>query len=178
MNDAAKIREALETYNPEFFLCEQVEDLKFETKEDFDKFYRQKKVSEMTEFNDIVDMVEFCQRKNIRLIGTDLHNLGIPKEIARKISEKKPIGEGEKFIVEMALPDRTKKQIETIQEYLKKTNRPIVVSVGAWHLRENSELRNAFDYYKVCYLANTDGKVLTTRPEKGDKIFWREVEVF
>ena len=33
MNDSAKMREFLEEYKPEFFLCEQVEDLKFETKE-------------------------------------------------------------------------------------------------------------------------------------------------
>lgn len=178
INDSAKMREFLEEYKPEFFLCEQVEDLKFETKEDFDKFYRQKKVSDMTEFHDVVNMVEYCQKNNIRIIGTDLHNFGIPQNIAKKISEKKPISEGEKFIVGMALQERSGKQIETIKEYLKKTNRPIVVSVGSWHLRENSDLRNAFDYYKICYLADNDGKVIISPPQKGDKVFWREVEVF
>jgi len=45
-------------------------------------------------------------------------------------------------------------------------------------MKENSELRDNFSNYLMGYLSDADGKVLISKPEKGQKIFWREIEKF
>jgi len=178
INDFSKQKEFIERFHPEFFLIDQLENFTLEKKEDFESLRKQKRISEMSDFEKQKDLIEFCENQGIKIIGIDMPNLGVPLKIAKKINKKMVLTDEEKFEMEENTQRRSQIHIDKIKEYLKKTDKSILVSISAWFLKENSELRNVFSNYLVGYLSDSDGKVLISKPEKGQKIFWREVEKF
>ncbi|MBS3094243.1 hypothetical protein J4474_01120 [Candidatus Pacearchaeota archaeon] len=178
MNDFSKQKEFIVRFQPEYFLIDQLENFALEEKEDFESLKKQKRISEMSDFEKQKELIEFCEDKGIKLVGIDMPNLGVPLKIAKKINKRLVLSEEEKFEIEETLPERARHQIEKIKEYTKKTDKPIIVSLSAWFMKENSELRDNFSNYLMGYLSDADGKVLISKPEKGQKIFWREIEKF
>lgn len=173
LNDFEKQKEIIEKTNPEFILCEGLENISLISEEDFQNILDSKKISNMTSFEELKDLIELCNDNGINLIGIDLENLGFDENLQNKIKNQINVNENEEKQLEEILKKRENKHIDLITEYLQKTSKPLLVIIGAWHLREGSKLMNSFDKYKLIYPCDEEGNPVL-EPNENKKISYRE----
>ncbi|MEA3378870.1 MAG: hypothetical protein U9Q69_04490 [Nanoarchaeota archaeon] len=151
INDFNKQKEIIEKVEPDYILCEKLENLKLNSKEDFDKILNSKKISEMTDVAEIKELLKLCRIKKIKMIGIDLKNFGLNKQIITKIKQNEEISKKEKEDFEKILILRERHQKELIKRYNKKTNKPLVIIIGSWHLRSSTPLLQDLQNYVLIY---------------------------
>ncbi len=174
IDDFIKQKEIISLINPEFVLCENLENLSLDTKEKFEDILKNKTISNMTSFDEIKNLIELCDNKNIKLIGIDLANFGFDKTLQEKIKRQEKLSKEEENKIEEILRLRDKVHLEKILEYKNKTNRPLVIIIGSWHLRENFPLRNSLDNYKIFFPCDKKGNLLI-EPQEDKKINYCEI---
>ncbi len=174
INDFAKQKEIIEKENPEFVLCEELEDLKLDSEEKFLEILKKKHFSEMTKFEEVEKLIKFCFNKNIKLRGIDFHNFGFDKNLQKKIKNKEEPTKEEEEKLNKIIALREKNHLSKILEYQKKSLKPLVIIIGCWHLREGSFLRGNLENYKIIAPCDNKGKILFG-PKKGEKIKYCEI---
>jgi len=160
VDDFKKQKEVILPTMPEFVLCEDLEDNVLDSKEKLKEIINKKEISNMTSFEDAEKLIMLCLAKNIKLIGIDFHNFGFNENLQKKIKNQDELSEDEDEQVKEILIERGNNQIKCIKEYHKKSTKPIVVIVGAWHLREDSKLIKSFDRYKVIFPCDEKGNLV------------------
>ncbi len=174
IDDFIKQKEIINLINPEFVLCENLENLFLDTKKKFEDILKNKTVSNMTSFDEIKNLIELCYNKNIKLIGIDLANFGFDEILQKKINKQEKLSKDEEKKIEDILKLRDKIHLDKTLEYKNKTNRPLVIIIGSWHLREHSFLRDSLDNYKIFFPCDNKGNLLI-EPGKDKKIEYCEI---
>ena len=160
LDDFIKQEEVINSVDPNFVLCERLEDLKLDSKEKFRKILRKRYISEMISFNEVERLINLCFKKGTNLIGIDLHNLGFNKALQYKIKNNIRLTEEETNLLKEIIRKREKYHLHKILEYKRKTNKPIVVILGCWYLRRDSLIRRKLNSYKIIAPLNKDGEIL------------------
>jgi hypothetical protein len=174
IEDFIKQKEIIDIIHPEFVLCENLENLFLDNKKKFRDILTNKKISNMTSFNEVNKLIELCYNKNIKLIGIDLPNFGFDSILQEKIKKQDKLTSEEENRIKKILKLRDKIHLEKILEYKNKTNFPILIILGSWHLRENSFLRKSLDNYKIFFPCDKKGNLLI-RPSKDKEISYCEI---
>ena len=149
IDDFLKQKEIIELTKPEFVLCEDLENIQLDSKEKFEKIIQNRKISNMTSFNEVEKLINLCYNENIKLIGIDFKKFGFNKNLQNKIKSQEEINKKEKLEINKTIRLRERRHLDKILGYRKKTSRPIIIILGSWHLRENSFLRNKLKNYKL-----------------------------
>lgn len=174
IDDFLKQKEIMLSVKPEFVLSEELEDLKLNSKEKFKDLFKNKKISNMTSFEEVEKLIKLCFDENIKLIGIDFHNFGFDDDLQRKIKNKENLTKEEEAKLDKIIKSREEKHLSEILECRGKTSSPIVIIVGCWHLREKSLLRKKLKDYKIIAPCDNKGKVLF-EPKKDTKIKYCEI---
>ncbi|MDO8516636.1 MAG: hypothetical protein Q7S33_00780 [Nanoarchaeota archaeon] len=170
INDFIKQKEVIEEIMPEFILSENLQNISLNSKEEYAQILKSKKISDNISFEELEPLIKLCDNKNIKIIGMDLPNFGFDEDLQSKIKNQKNLTKEDQIKLKDILKVREETHISKIKEYLNKTNKPLLIIVGSWHLRKNSHLRKNFSNYKVIYPSNLKGKLLT-KPPKNIKDF-------
>ena len=152
-NELPVQEEIIKAVNPEYYIWEMIEDKELLSQLDFDQFLEQsdnKDFSLISTYGELKPTVRLTHNYNLKVIGCDLRNMG--RKDKAFLSKINLTIEEEKFEEDL-LEKRERRQAEVIKTILKKTNRILFVSVGAYHIRKNSYL---FKYLEginfiVCY---------------------------
>ncbi len=173
IDDFDKQKEIINETNPEFVLDERMEDITLDSEDKFISFLKKKQVSNMTSFKEVEDLVKFCKKRRIKLIGIDFRNFGFDKNLQNKIKKQIKLNEEEETLLQEILRKREKRYLEKIREYSKKTDNAIVIILGSWHLREESLIMKKLEKYKVIFPSDKKGNLLI-KPNSRDKIIYSE----
>ncbi len=119
----------------------------------------------MTSFDEVNRLIELCYHKNIKLIGIDLPNFGFNEILQSKIKNQSDLSSDEENQIEELLKLRENLHLKKILEYKEKTDKPLIILLGSWHLRENSLLRNSLTNYKIFFPCDKRGNLLIESPE-------------
>lgn len=176
IDDFEKEKEIIEKYSPEFVLSENMQNIILDSKNQYERLFFKKKISKMVSFNEVKKLIKLSYKKDINLIGIDFKNFGLNKQIQTKIKDQEKLKEKEQKELEKILKKREKNHVRIIKKYLQKTNRPIIILLGAWHLREDSLIRKSFKGYKLIFPSDEKGNILIEPPEKSDKLKYGELE--
>jgi len=176
INDFVKEREIIEKYNPEFVLSEYLQDIILNSKTKYERILTKKKISKMVAFNEVKCLIKLCFKKDIQLIGIDLKNFGFNKHIQNKIKKQEKLNKREQKELEIILKKREENHVKIIKKYLKETNKPIILLLGAWHLREDSLIRKSFKGYKIIFPSDEKGDMLIEPQKKSYNIKYGELE--
>ena len=176
IDDFKKEKEIIELYSPEFVLSEYMQNFILDSKIKYERILTKKKISKMVSFKEVKELIKLCYKKNINLIGIDLKNFGFNKQMQNKIKKQEELNTKEQKELEEILKKREEKNIKIIKRYLKKTSKPIIVLLGAWHLRENSLIRKSFKGYKIIFPSDEKGNILIEPPKKSYDIKYGELE--
>ncbi len=174
LDDFLKQNEIIKSVNPEFVLSEELENLKLNSEEKFKEILKKRQISEMTSFNEVEKLIKLCFEKKINLIGIDFNNFGFNKTLQNKIKNQKKLTKEEEKILEEITKKREKQHLRKILEYKEKTNKPLIIILGCWHLRKGSLIRRALKNYKIIAPINEKGEVLF-EPNKQEKIEYGEI---
>lgn len=166
LDDLLKQEEVINTIKPEFILSEELENIKLESEVEFKDFLKKRYFSDMTSFDEIKELVNFCFNKKIKLIGIDFHNFGFDVNLQKKIKNQEKLTYEEEKEINKITNLREKHHLSKILEYKEKTTKPLVIILGCWHLRENSLLRRELKNYKIITPLDKNGKVLFEPDEK------------
>jgi hypothetical protein len=132
--------EILKEIHPEYFLYEMLEDVLLINNLQI-KGFLQKKDSEsfsvISLYGELKPTIRIAGRLNIKIIGCDIKNMGRKDDT---FLLKKRLSPKEKIFEQDLLKRREKHQAETILKYSHISEKPLFVSVGAYHLRKNSLL--------------------------------------
>lgn len=164
INDFIKQEEVIRSINPDFVLCEELEDIFLDLKERYNQIIKEKKISNMTSFNEVEKLINLCNNRGIKLIGIDLPNFGFDEILQGKIKRQEELSKEEENKLEEILKLRDKLHLQKILEYKKKTDKPLIIILGSWHLRENSLLRNSLNNYKIFFPCDEKGNLLIEPP--------------
>ncbi len=168
INDFLKQKEIIEEVNPEIILSEDMQDVSLISKKDYIKIIQGKKVSEMVEFEEMRPLIELCYKKKIKLIGIDFYNFGFNDKLQRIVkNEIKPLKKDIKKIEEL-IKQREKRHLKILRDFENKSEKPILVLIGSWHLRENSLIMKSLKNYKVIFPCDKTGKMLIKPSKDGD----------
>jgi len=169
IDDFKKEKEIINEINPKLVLSESLENKELKSKKDFESFIKIKQHSEITSFKEVEKLVKYCYSKKIPLIGIDFKNYGFEGELIKIInSQKQPTKKQEKRI-DKILKKREKRHIKIIKDFTKKTSKPILITLGSWHLRKDSLIRKKFRGAKIIYLVNKKGEMILEPTKEGVK---------
>ncbi len=175
INDFLKQREVIKSIKPEFVLCEDLEDLKLDSKDKFkDLLLKKREISNMTSFDGIEELIKFCFGNKIKLVGIDIHNFGFDEDLQNKIKNKGKFTKEDEKKLDKVLRLREKHHLARILEYKEKTAYSLVVVIGCWHLRKNSFLRKNLKNYKIIAPLDENGEVLF-EPDNNKEIKFGEL---
>ena len=160
INDFIKQKKVIENINPDFVLSENMQNISLDSKEKYEEILRNEKISNMVFFEEMKEIIEFCYKKDIKLIGMDLENFGFNDNLQRKIKNKENLSKEEEKDIENIMKKREEKNLEKIKEYQEKADKTIVILIGSWHLRENSSLMTSLNNYKVIFPCDDKGNLL------------------
>jgi len=174
INDFIKQKEVINSVNPEFVLCEDLEDISLDSKEKFQELLKKGRISDMTSFDELKELIRLCHDKNIKLIGIDMHNFGFDNILQEKIKKQEELSKEEEKKIKEILKIREQIHLKKILEFKTKTNKSLVIILGSWHLRENSSLRNSLNNYKIFFPCDEKGNLLI-EPPQNKKINYCEI---
>ena len=160
LDDFSKQKEVIESVKPEFLLSEELEDLKLDTDKGFKEILKKKFISDMTSFDEVEKLINFCFEKKIKLIGIDFHNFGFDENLQKKIKNQEEITKEEEEKLDKITEEREKRHLSKILEYKSKTKKTLIIILGCWHLRKESLLRKKLNNYKIIAPLDGDGEVL------------------
>ncbi len=160
IDDFIKQGEVISSVSPEYVLAEDLENISLDSREKFENLFNKEKISNMTAFAEVERLVKFCYEKNLKLIGIDLPNFGFNKILQEKIKKQEKLSEKEEEEINDILKIRQRNHLKKILEYKKKTDKPLVIIVGSWHLKENSLLRDSLNNYKIFFPCDGEGNLL------------------
>ena len=172
LDDFEKQKEIIEKYTPEFVLVERLEDINLQSEEDYQKILHSKKISNMTSFSIVKDLIELCHVNGIKLIGIDFKNFGFNENLQNKMINKQVPSLKEKEEIDKIVIEREKKHSEMLQKYKNKSVKPIAVILGAWHLRNGSPIFTDLNNYKLIFPCDEEGNIIFEPTDK--KISWCE----
>jgi hypothetical protein len=176
INDFLKQKEIIEEINPKIILSENMQDISLISKEDYIKIIQRKKISDMVDFGKMKSLIELCYKKNIKLIGIDLPNFGFNDKLQGIVNGKvKPSKEDIKEIREI-VKQREKKHLEVLKKFENKSEKPILVLIGSWHLRENSLIMRSLKNYKIIFPCDKNCKILMKPSKTGDVSYCTRVK--
>lgn len=156
INDSFKQIEIIFKEKPEFVLSEELENLKLDSPDKFIKLMKEEKISNMTDFKDVVNLVKLCYNKDINLIGIDYKNYGFNKKLQNVVKNKVMAAKKDENDIMKIIDKRERKHLREIKKYSKLTRKPLVVIVGSWHLRDDSLLRKGLQTYEIITPCNAD----------------------
>lgn len=128
----------IENSNPNIYLYELLEENKLISKEDFENFLSREDDEEFSIISKVLDLkptIKMVKKFNIPIIGCDIKNM-LRKDT--KFRELINISETELKKEEEIIEKREERQIKIINKYLNSRLNLLFVSLGAYHLRENS----------------------------------------
>ncbi len=164
VDDFQKQKEIIEAYDPEVVLAESLQDIRLDTPRKFKESLEKRIISDTVRFDEVKKLIELCQDRGVRLIGIDFHNFGLTGDLKNAV-EGKPTNAQKKEIQEI-VKKRQNYHLKKIQGYQRKTKKPVVIIIGAWHLQENSLLMTGLTDYKVIFPCDSRGTILIG-PTKG-----------
>lgn len=170
INDFDKEKEVIEAVKPEFVLSEQMQDLKLDSEEKKLEILRKKRISETVRFNEVKSLIELCHEKKIKLIGIDFRDFGFDERLKAVAKGQKKATREDEMKFEALAKKREARHLEMIKKFKEKTERPIIVLTGTWHLREDSLLMNSLTNYIVIYPCAKEGELLIEPPNSKAKI--------
>ena len=150
-NDIEVQKKMIENTNPKYYLYELLEDKKIISEEEFKDYLSkndEERFSIISTYGEIKPIIKLAQQFKLNLIGCDIKNMG--RINADFLKKNKLTPKEEKFEIDL-LEKREKHQAKIIAHYLKfKEN--IFVSLGAYHLRKESEIfKNIKKEFIICY---------------------------
>lgn len=175
INDFEKQKELVGTFHPEYVLLENLEDIKLTKKEDYDKIISERKVSEMTSFNEVEKLVNLANKEEIKLIGIDFKNFGFSPVLQKKIKNQEELTAAEQDELQKISDAREEEHLKNIKKYLEKSDRPLLVILGCWHLREGGLIRKSLSNYKMIIPCDGDGNIVLGPTVKKEDIKYCEV---
>lgn len=175
IDDFSKQKEVIELVNPDFVLSEKMEDVILMSDKDFTEIFKKEKISNMTSMDEVMSLIKLCKLKKIKLIGIDLKNFGFNKILQDKIKKQSILYEEEK-IMNSIIDKREENQLKKILEYSKKTSKPIIVILGAWHLRGDSPILKNLDNYKIIFPCDKEGNLLIYPPKDGKAKYCEKIK--
>lgn len=157
IDDFKTQKEIIEKANPKYVLYEQMNNKKLTKRTEFLAMLRDKKVSILTEFNEVKRLVKMCMKKDVPLIGMDIKNFGIiwAKKFKHKLDNQEQFTKEEKEELNAIYQKREKRQLKVIRKYAKKGR--ILVITGAHHLRKGSLLVKGINHF-IAILPYYNGK--------------------
>jgi kynurenine formamidase len=158
INDFEKQEKLINEVKPEIILSEQIENKKFYSKKDYDSFLEMKQFSLMTSFNEVKNLVQLCNKEKVKLIGIDFENYGFSDDLCHKINNGESLNESEEKEINELVKRREKYHLEKLREYQEKSSRPILVFLGAWHLRKEGLIRENIKNSKFIVLKTKKGQ--------------------
>ena len=170
-----KIKEIIERYKPVFVLSEDMENHKVESDFEFNQFIKKNKVSNMTPVSTVKELVKLCHKNKIKLIGIDFENFLMDRKMQTKIKRNMDFTEEEDKEYWSLVHRRENKHVKMIGKFLDISRKPVVVIVGAWHLRKGSLIRKSFGHYHLVYMADSKGGMVLG-PTK-ERLRWGEEEL-
>lgn len=174
LNDFKKQEEIINKINPEFVLCEQLQDFVLDSKEKYLRILRAKKLSEMVSLNEVESLIRLCLRKGIKLIGMDLRNFGFDSRLQSIVKSGVKLSKEDTAALRKIMKLRESQHLRTIRKYLDLSSRPVVVFIGSWHLRKDSLLMNALNNYVVIYPCDGSGKQLLHASKRNTVVYYCE----
>ena len=154
IDDFKKQKELIDRFKPEFVLSEQLQEVSILNKKDYqDNSY-------LKRFNEQNKLINLCNQNDIKLIGIDFKDFGFNKRQQKIVKgEIKPT---KKDIIKIHIltNKRKKHHIFIVNKYLKLSQRPIIVIIGCWHLKEKSKLRKSFKGSKIIVPVDNNNKLL------------------
>lgn len=154
---------------PEFVLSEQLQDLVLDSPVNYNKLFEQKIISNMVPFKEVEKLLILCRNNNIKLIGIDFKNFGLNKRLQGIVKGKLKSTQKDLENIKFILKKREIHHINTIKKYLCLSRKPIIVLIGAWHLRRNSVLMKSLNNFKAIYPCDPKNRLLT-KPIKNTKL--------
>ena len=155
IKDFNKQKEIIERYNPEFILAEQLQEISITNKDSYIKASKDQRFKEQAE------LMELCRKRDIKLIGIDFKDFGFDQRIQSIIKGEVHPTKKELAIIKGIVKERSKHHINMIKHFLLITSKPLIVIVGSWHLRKQSQLRKTFKKYLAIYPIDEKGNILT-----------------
>jgi len=165
LDDSKKLKEIFKKFHPKIILHESLEDKKLLSSQDYKLFLSKKRHSEMTSFSAIKEIVFFCYKNKVPLIGMDFKNYLFNKELIKIISLGKKTNLINKIRIKKIIRKREAHHVKLIKEYAPFSKGIILVCLGSWHLRKNSPIRKQFVDARVIFPADEKGNLLT-KPTK------------
>ena len=158
LNDFKKQKEIIEKVQPEFVLVELLQDVILDTPEKLHSFSKEKK------FKDLKPLIDYSSEKNIKLIGLDLKDFGLHKELQQAIFKGIITTDLQQQQLDKILKKRQYHHYQLILKYASLTSKPLVILLGTWHLQKKSILMNRIPNYLVIYPVNEKGIILLEPP--------------
>jgi len=156
LDDFKKEKELIEKYSPDYVLAEKMENIKLSNEWDYFKFFKRKKLSKMTKYNEVYELVKLCHKKNIPLIGIDFKNYGFNSYFQEIIQGEKEPSKKDENQIKTIIKKRQKHHLNKLKNYPGK----ILVLLGSWHLREDSYLCKNLDNYTIIYPSDSQGRMI------------------
>ncbi len=168
IDDFKKQKEIIENYKSESVLAEQLQEVSILNKGDYqNKIY-------LNRFSDQNKLINLCSQKGIKLVGIAFKDFGFSKRQQNIVKgEIKPTKQ-DIIKIQNLTKKRTKHHIILIKKYFKLSQKPIIVILGSWHLKENSELRKFFKSSKIIIPVDETNHTIT-KPKKINKIHYLEI---
>lgn len=168
IDDFSKQKEIIEKMKPKIILSESMQDISLISESDYARIIQEKRLSEMVNFEEVENLVNLCHKMKIKLIGIDFHNFGFNEKLQKIVKgEIKPIEEDIKEMKKI-IKMRQKKHLDTLKIFESKPESPILVLIGAWHLKENSLIMKSLKNYKVIFPCDKHDKIITKPSKAGD----------
>jgi len=159
LDDFKKQKEIIEQVKPDFVLSEQLQDKILDSEQKYNNIIRTKFISDMTKFEEVKDLILLCQKLKIKLIGMDLFNFGFDTRMQEIVNGLKQATKEDEKLFESILKKRQDKHKDVISKYQKLSDKPIIIILGSWHLRDDSEIIKKLNNYLVVYPCK-DGELI------------------
>ncbi len=128
----------INTFKPSCYLYELLEEEKIVSGNDFKKFLKtddSKDFSIISTFAELKPVVRLTQKYNLPIIGCDITNMCRDN---KNFLNKKELTKEERLNEEIIMKKREERQKKVIEKSLTKYKGIIFISLGAFHLRDNS----------------------------------------
>jgi len=132
MNDLLIQKETIKKFQPDYVLSESLQNLRFSRNKSTDK-----KIETLEPASK--NLTSYCIKKNIEIIGIDYKNFGLSKKILNSLQKNEKLSSSHKQDIKNILKKRTERHLKFIRKF-EKSLKPVVVVIGAYHLRPKSPI--------------------------------------